>query len=185
MPTAQDSTIFADKALLPTGWAENVRVDFLADGEISAVETNALSPVGETHRVGILLPAPSNLHSHAFQRAMAGMSERRGQESRDSFWTWRQIMFRFLDTLAPDDVEAIAAFVQMEMLGSRICRCRRVSLSPSPAGRCALRQPCGNVRADCGSSQRERYRFDLVAGALHPWRLRQAPARAGTNPLWQ
>jgi formimidoylglutamate deiminase len=75
-----------------------------------------LQQVERTHRVGILLPAPSNLHSHAFQRAMAGMSERRGQESRDSFWTWRQIMFRFLDTLTPDDVEAIAAFVQMEML---------------------------------------------------------------------
>ncbi len=116
MPTAQDSTIFADKALLPSGWAENVRVDVSANGEISAVETNTASAGGEKHRVGILLPAPSNLHSHAFQRAMAGMSERRGQENRDSFWTWRQIMFRFLDTLTPDDVEAIAAFVQMEML---------------------------------------------------------------------
>jgi len=116
MPTAQDTAIFASHALLPSGWAENVRIDLSANGQISAVETGAASSAGADHKAGILLPAPSNLHSHAFQRAMAGMSERRGQESRDSFWTWRQIMFRFLDMLTPEDVEAIAAFVQMEML---------------------------------------------------------------------
>ncbi|GAA0777605.1 formimidoylglutamate deiminase [Roseibium denhamense] len=116
MPTAQDTTIFASQALLPSGWAENVRIELSANGQISGVETGANSSAGADHKAGILLPAPSNLHSHAFQRAMAGMSERRGQESRDSFWTWRQIMFRFLDTLTPEDVEAIAAFVQMEML---------------------------------------------------------------------
>jgi formimidoylglutamate deiminase len=71
-------------------------------------------PAGD--RVGILLPAPVNLHSHAFQRAMAGMTERRGEDPSDTFWTWRRLMFRFLDRLDPDDVEAIAAFVQMEML---------------------------------------------------------------------
>jgi formimidoylglutamate deiminase len=113
MSTDSGATIFADKALLPDGWAQNVAVTLDLDGRISAIDRVA-SPVGD--RVGILLPAPSNLHSHAFQRAMAGMSERRGTEVRDSFWTWRQIMFRFLDALTPDDVEAIAAFVQMEML---------------------------------------------------------------------
>ena len=113
MSTVTGATIFADKALLPDGWAKNVAVTLDGDGRISSVQREAAS-VG--HRVGILLPAPVNLHSHAFQRAMAGMSERRGVEERDSFWTWRQIMFRFLDALTPDDVEAIAAFVQMEML---------------------------------------------------------------------
>lgn len=73
-------------------------------------------PEAGDHRVGALLPAPVNLHSHAFQRAMAGMTERRGPNGRDTFWTWRQLMFRFLDALSPDDIEAIAAFVQMEML---------------------------------------------------------------------
>ncbi|MCX2725561.1 formimidoylglutamate deiminase [Roseibium salinum] len=113
MSTVSGATIFAEQALLADGWAENVAVTVGADGRISAVERNAAAR-GE--RVGILLPAPVNLHSHAFQRAMAGMSERRGSEARDSFWTWRQIMFRFLDALTPEDVEAIAAFVQMEML---------------------------------------------------------------------
>jgi len=44
------------------------------------------------------------------------LTERRGPNPNDSFWTWRQLMFRFLDRLTPDDVEAITAFVQMEML---------------------------------------------------------------------
>ena len=113
MSTVSGATVFAEKALLADGWAENVAVSIGPDGRIASVERDA-QPIGE--RVGILLPAPVNLHSHAFQRAMAGMSERRGSESRDSFWTWRQIMFRFLDALTPEDVEAIAAFVQMEML---------------------------------------------------------------------
>ena len=65
---------------------------------------------------GWRLPGIANLHSHAFQRAMAGLSEARGPEPRDTFWTWRQIMYRFLDHLTPQDVEAIAALVQMEML---------------------------------------------------------------------
>ncbi|MTI00166.1 formimidoylglutamate deiminase [Roseibium sp. RKSG952] len=109
------TTIFADQALLPDGWAENVAVRFAQDGLITEVQPGARSAPSQI-RVSTLLPAPVNLHSHAFQRAMAGMSERKGTEQTDSFWTWRQIMFRFLDMLTPEDVEAIAAFVQMEML---------------------------------------------------------------------
>jgi len=107
------TTLWAAQALTPAGWRENVRVDLGDDGRIAAVAADA-QPAG--HRVGILLPAPVNLHSHAFQRAMAGMTEQRGEDPSDTFWTWRRLMFRFLDRLDPDDVEAIAAFVQMEML---------------------------------------------------------------------
>jgi formiminoglutamate deiminase len=61
-----------------------------------------------------------NLHSHAFQRAMAGLTEHQGAERRgseaDSFWTWREQMYRFVERLTPDDLEAIAAFAYMEML---------------------------------------------------------------------
>ncbi len=105
--------IWAPTALLETGWAENVRVSVGADGKIADIEAG-VQPAGE--RVGILLPAPANAHSHAFQRAMSGLTEKRGPNASDSFWTWRQLMFRFLDRLTPDHVEAIAAFVQMEML---------------------------------------------------------------------
>jgi formimidoylglutamate deiminase len=71
--------------------------------------TSKLQP--ETGRV----PGLPNLHSHAFQRAMAGLTERRGSEA-DSFWTWREQMYRFVERLTPDDLEAIAAFAYMEML---------------------------------------------------------------------
>lgn len=106
-------SVWAEKALLENGWAENVLIGISPDGLIDSIETNQPSS-GET--VGILLPAPANCHSHAFQRAMAGLTEKRGPDASDSFWTWRQLMFRFLDRLTPDHVEAIAAFVQMEML---------------------------------------------------------------------
>ncbi len=98
---------------MPGGWARNVQVRIGADGRIASVTADA-APAGQT--VDILLPAPANLHSHAFQRAMAGLTERRGPDPRDTFWTWRQLMFRFLDRLTPEDVQAIAAFVQMQML---------------------------------------------------------------------
>ncbi|MCX7560253.1 formimidoylglutamate deiminase [Sulfitobacter sp. F26204] len=106
-------TVWAKTALLPTGWASRVRIDIDDAGRIASVRPNA--PEAGT-RAGLLLPAPVNVHSHAFQRAMAGLTERRGPNPNDSFWTWRQLMFRFLDRLTPDHVEAIAAFVQMEML---------------------------------------------------------------------
>jgi len=107
------STIWSREALTPQGWQTNVAVEIGADGRIASVKPD--QPASGT-RVDILLPAPANAHSHAFQRAMAGMTERRGPGERDSFWTWRQLMFRFLDRLTPEHVEAIAAFVQMEML---------------------------------------------------------------------
>lgn len=107
------TVLWAERALLPEGWAERVRVSIGAGGRIAKVTPGA-EPEGQ--RLDLLLPAMANLHSHAFQRAMAGLSEARGPHPRDTFWTWRQIMFRFLDHLTPDDIEAIAALVQMEML---------------------------------------------------------------------
>lgn len=104
------TTLWAEQALLPDGWAHSVRIDLHA-GRIAAVTLGA-APAGE--RFGCLLPAPANLHSHAFQRAMAGMTETR-TAGQDSFWTWRALMYRFLDHLTPEDVQAIAAQVQVEM----------------------------------------------------------------------
>ena len=102
--------LHARTALLPGGWATDVQVQ-IADGRISAI-TFGKKPAGQI--MDCLLPAPANLHSHTFQRAMAGMTEQRGAGS-DSFWTWRSLMYRFLDRLTPDDVQAIAAMVMMEM----------------------------------------------------------------------
>lgn len=105
--------IWAEQALLPEGWAEAVRIEVDPAGRIARVTPGAPA---EGRRCAVLLPAPANLHSHAFQRAMAGLTEARGPDPQDSFWTWRRLMFRFLDRLTPDHVEAIAAFVQMQML---------------------------------------------------------------------
>lgn len=108
------TTIYAEQALLPDGWAQDVTVNVDATGRIVSV-LKGDSAISD-HKVGALLPAPVNVHSHAFQRAMAGLTERRGPNPNDTFWTWRQLMFRFLDRLKPKHVEAITAFVQMEML---------------------------------------------------------------------
>ncbi|MCO5059428.1 MAG: formimidoylglutamate deiminase [Rhizobiaceae bacterium] len=112
---AVKTAISAQWALLPGGWASDVRVEIDAEGRISGVATGAALGVGD-QRIPFLLPAVSNLHSHTFQRAMAGLAERRGPSGRDSFWTWRAVMYRFLDILTPDEIEAIAAFAFMEML---------------------------------------------------------------------
>lgn len=106
--------LLARSALLANGWAQDVRVRLGDDGRIAAVGHPADGPAD--HHVDILLAAPGNVHSHAFQRAMAGLTERRGTGGQDTFWTWRQLMYRFLDHLTPLDVQAIAAQVHMEML---------------------------------------------------------------------
>lgn len=103
-----------DKALLPDGWANNVRVDIADDGTIARVQPGA-APAGAERIEGVALPGLPNLHCHAFQKGMAGLAERRGPAN-DSFWTWREVMYRFLGALTPDDVEAIAAYAYMEML---------------------------------------------------------------------
>ena len=107
------TVLWAKQALTTVGWENNVRVEIDQTGRISSIQAD--SPATGTH-IGTLLPAIANLHSHAFQRSMAGLTEKRGPDPRDTFWTWRQLMFRFLDQLTPDHVQAIASFVQMEML---------------------------------------------------------------------
>jgi len=105
--------LFFDHALLPSGWARDVRIA-VADGAIVSVAPGT-TPDGAERIAGIAIPGLPNLHCHAFQRGMAGLAEHRGP-SADSFWTWREVMYRFLDRLTPDDVESIAAFAYMEML---------------------------------------------------------------------
>lgn len=104
--------LWFETALLPTGWADQVLVT-IADGRIATVEPDAVPAGAERHAIG--LPGLPNLHSHGFQRALAGRTEQRG-EGPDDFWSWRQVMYRFLDRLGPDDVEAITAQAYAEML---------------------------------------------------------------------
>ena len=104
--------IYARQALTPDGWAYNLCVE-ISDGRIERISNDK---GGRHQSVDLLLPAPVNLHSHAFQRAMAGLTESRGPDPSDSFWTWRQLMYRFLGQLTPEHVQAIAELAFMEML---------------------------------------------------------------------
>jgi formimidoylglutamate deiminase len=106
-------SLFFESALLPGGWTARVRAT-LADGRIARIETNA-EPAPGDERHAFAIPGLANVHSHAFQRGMAGLAEVRGP-AHDNFWTWREVMYRFLDRLSPDDVEAIAAQAYVEML---------------------------------------------------------------------
>jgi formiminoglutamate deiminase len=111
--------LWFETALLPAGWARDVRIT-LDDGAIAGVETG-VSPAPGDERHAIAIPGLCNVHSHAFQRGMAGLAETRGPAN-DNFWTWREIMYRFLDRLTPDDVEAIVALAYVEMLESGFTR---------------------------------------------------------------
>ena len=110
--------LFSELALISEGWAHNVRISVDQDGKITDVESGVEpGPDDRQLRNRILLPAMANLHSHSFQRSMAGMTEKRAKKQ-DSFWRWRELMYSFLEQLNPEHVEAIAALVFMEMLES-------------------------------------------------------------------
>lgn len=109
----RETFLWFETALLPTGWAERVRVG-IVDGRITSV-TEAVNAKAADQRGVIALPGLPNLHSHAFQRAMAGLTEARGPDA-DNFWTWRDLMYRFVDRLDPEMVEAVAAMAFVEML---------------------------------------------------------------------
>ena len=107
--------LFAAHALLPTGWARDVLLQWNDAGTYTAVTPNSTAPAGVEQASGPLLPGIPNLHSHAFQRGFAGLSEYRAQ-SQDSFWSWRNLMYRFAGKLAPEHLEAIATWLYLEML---------------------------------------------------------------------
>jgi formimidoylglutamate deiminase len=113
------SSLFAETALLPLGWANDVRFE-MAGGRIASVETDVAAKSGD-ERAAILLPGMPDVHSHAFQRGMAGLAETRGPGA-DSFWSWREVMYRFALSMTPDHVEAVAAQLYAEMLEAGFTR---------------------------------------------------------------
>jgi len=109
----------AAHALLPQGWARDVRI-VSQGGTLIEVTEGASAEPGDT-ALAIALPGLGNLHSHAFQRGMAGLTEI-GGNSGDSFWSWRELMYRFLAHLQPDAMQAIAEQAYVEMLESGFTR---------------------------------------------------------------
>ncbi|KJC51296.1 N-formimino-L-glutamate deiminase [Bradyrhizobium sp. LTSP885] len=100
-------------ALLPTGWADNVQVVVTGDTITDVAAGVAPDTADERHPIAV--PGLASLHSHAFQRGMAGLAELRGNTT-DTFWTWRETMYRFALEMTPDDVADVATLLYVEML---------------------------------------------------------------------
>lgn len=113
------SAVHARQALLPDGWASDVRFDLEA-GRIAAIAPGVPPRPGD-HKAAIVVPGIASLHSHAFQRGMAGLAERRGPAT-DTFWTWREVMYRFALALTPEENRAVAAWLYAEMLETGFTR---------------------------------------------------------------
>src|ERR1700675_976519 len=111
----ENMKLFARDALLPTGWARDVVLDIASDGTIRTVEVAFAAPTDAEHVQGALVPGMSNVHSHAFQRALAGLTERGGTTAH-KFWPWRTEMYLFLERIGPDEHETIATQLYLEML---------------------------------------------------------------------
>lgn len=112
--------IWAKSALLPNGWADSVEITVDNNGDISQLLIDAAYQQGERHNV--LIPGIPNVHSHAHQRAMSGLGERAGQATsdgaKDSFWTWRKIMYHYLERIQPEHLFHISSQLYLEMLRS-------------------------------------------------------------------
>jgi formiminoglutamate deiminase len=113
------AAVFFQEALLPSGWATDVRIELVGRTIASVTTAASALPGDDRHAIG--LPGVANLHSHAFQRGMAGLAEIRGPDH-DTFWTWREVMYRFALAMSLADVEAVAALAYLEMLEAGFTR---------------------------------------------------------------
>lgn len=139
--------------MLEDGWADDVVIEIDDAGMIQSIESGA-DPRGCERIEGAVLPGMGNLHSHAFQRAMAGLAEQTGTKDPgdprltegDDFWGWRDVMYGFLARLAPDQVEAIAGWLYLEMLKGGYTRSSTMRGwgTPSPPLPTQSRSPEGN-----------------------------------------
>jgi formimidoylglutamate deiminase len=132
-PQASAFTLHAATALLPNGWARNLRIGIRAGRIVELTPESA--PAAGDERVGVLLPGMPNLHSHAFQRGMAGLTEYRGPAA-DNFWSWRSLMYRFVGRMTPEDLQAVTTYAFVEMLEAGFTRVGEFHyVHHDPAGR--------------------------------------------------
>ena len=108
------NSLFARKALLPEGWADDVLLRI--DGGLIEDVATGVTPEDGSVTTGCIIPGLCNAHSHAFQRALAGRTEERSPAGHDSFWTWRERMYELAAMLDPDLLRAIAGQAYTEML---------------------------------------------------------------------
>ena len=118
--TPEKQSLFAEHAYLPDGWRRNVLLEWDADGTLTAVTPDTAEiPADVQKAAGPILPGMPNLHSHAFQRAMAGLTEYRaasGNGATDNFWSWRDLMYRFAARITPEGLASVAQWLYIEML---------------------------------------------------------------------
>jgi formimidoylglutamate deiminase len=125
-------SLFAEYALLPDGWHRDVLLQWDEQGTLIDVGADLPAPVGVARAAGPLMPGMPNLHSHAFQRAMAGLTEYRANAT-DNFWSWRDLMYRFAARISPDGLAAISEWLYVEMLKAgytSVCEFHYVHHSP-------------------------------------------------------
>ncbi len=139
--------IFARKALLQKGWAENVRFGIGA-GRITDLTPDE-SPEAADFVAGIVIPGLCNAHSHAFQRALAGRTEERSPAAQDSFWTWRERMYELAARMDAESLAAIAAQAYSEMLASGFTSVAEFHY----------------LHRQCGSDQHDHAMFDAISQA--------------------
>jgi formimidoylglutamate deiminase len=131
---AVNAALFARQALLPQGWAADVLLEWDDAGTLLSVTPGAVQAPG-IDSADLVLPGIVNLHSHAFQRALGGLTETAG-DSPDSFWTWRELMYRFARSITPEQIEAIAAQLFSECLRhgyTAVCEFHYVQRAPDGA----------------------------------------------------
>jgi formimidoylglutamate deiminase len=107
--------LWCAQALLPAGWAARVAIDIDALGRIAGIVADSDPPLDAERTDGWVIPGMANVHSHAFQRALAGRAEAR-TGANASFWTWRDAMYRVAARIDPAQMDALAAYVYVEML---------------------------------------------------------------------
>ncbi len=158
----------------------DVRVE-IAGGRFASVERDAQPQAGD-ERVAVALPGMCNVHSHGFQRGMAGLTEFRGPEA-DNFWSWRTLMYRFVARMTPEDIDAITAQAYVEMLEGGFTRVGEFHyVHHDPAGN-AYANPAETAIARGGRGRAHRHRPHAAAGVLRAWRIRRREAERGPAPL--
>jgi formimidoylglutamate deiminase len=206
------NALFARRALLPEGWRRDVLLEWDAQGDLAAVTPDAAAPAG-AGQAGYVIPGMVNLHSHAFQRAMGGLTETAGQGP-DSFWTWRELMYRFASCITPGQIEAIAAQLYAECLRhgyTAVCEFHYLHRAPdgapyAPPAETALRIAAAAAQTGIGltmlpvlyayagfkdaplTPEQKRFRSDPgqvlgIVEALAPWRGGQLEAGAAPHSL--
>ena len=123
--------LFARHALLPEGWRKDVLLQWDERGNLSGVQPDAVTAAG-IPCAAYVMPGMVNLHSHSFQRALGGLTEVAG-DSKDSFWTWRDLMYRFARNITPEQMESIAGQLFSECLRhgyTSICEFHYVQRAP-------------------------------------------------------